>query len=402
MGTVRREPEVGKGGGHRRLLSGPVALLALATFANIAGFQLLLSVVPLYAEASGGGPSGAGLATAAFMLSTVLTQVKMPTILRRFGNRRVLVAGVLCLGLPALVYPVSGGLVGIVGVSLARGVGFGIVTVVFIALIVGLAPPGRRGEAFGLIGAAMTFPTIFCNPLGLWLVDASGYATVFVVGGLTPLLGLLAVARVEMDPFDRREGGGAGFLDGLRRGPLLRLLLIFATATSASGVMVTFLPLAVPTAGFFSPATAILLFGVASTASRLWAGRFGDRRDPHLLLAPGLVVAACGVAALPQGGPATLGGALLFGGGVGLLQNATLMLTMDRVADDERGLGSTLWNVSFDAGTGAGAFLFGFVVGTTGFASAFYLSALILLAALALVAVDRRRGGKPGPRPSDP
>lgn len=390
----------GDAGGGESLVSGPVVLLALATVANIVGFQLLLSVVPLYAEATGGGPAGAGLATAAFMLSTVLTQVKMPALLGRFGYRNVLVAGVLFLGLPAFAYLVEVGPAWVLAVTLARGVGFGIVTVVFVALIVDLAPAGRRGEAFGLLGVAMTLPTIFCNPLGLWLVDASGFGAVFVLGGLSPLLGLLAVARTDMGPVGRPEGGGAGFLDGLRRGPLLRLLLIFATATSASGVMVTFLPLAIPASGVFSPASALLAFGVASTLSRLWAGRFGDRRDPHVLLAPGLVAAACGMAALPQGGPAMLAGALLFGAGSGVLQNATLMLTMDRVAEDERGLGSTLWNVSFDAGTGAGALLFGLVVGTSGYAFAFYISAFLLLSTLVLVALDRRPG-KTVPRPSD-
>ena len=388
---------VEKVGGHKRnpLMSGPVALLALATFATFLGFQLLLSVVPLYAEASGGGSPGAGLATAAFMLSTVLTQVTMPKLLGRFGYRKVLVAGLLFLGLPAFVYSFADGMSGILAVTLARGVGFGIVTVIFAALVVELAPPERRGEALGLFGVAITLPTIFCNPLGLWLVDTSGYGIVFLLGGLAPLLALFVIASIHTDSFSRTDEGEAGFLQGLRRGPLLRLFLIFAAATSATGVMVTFLPLALPNAGLFSPAAALLVFGLASTLSRLWAGRFGDRKDPHLLLAPGLLVSALGTAALPQGGPATLGGALLFGVGLGLLQNSTLMLTMNRVADDERGLGSTLWNVSFDAGTGAGAFFFGFLVGVGGFALAFYLSALILLAALVLVAVDRRHHKKP-------
>jgi predicted MFS family arabinose efflux permease len=325
------------------------------------------------------------------MLTTVLTQVKMPRLLGRFGYKRVLVAGLLFLGLPALLYPLAGGVAGVLAVTLLRGVGFGIVTVGFAALLVELAPPERRGEALGLFGLAMTLPTILCNPLGLWLVDASGYTTVFGLGGVFPLLALLALAGIRTGSLDREDVGGAGFLEGLRRGPLLRLFLIFAAVTSATGVVVTFLPLAVPRSGLFSAASALLVFGLTSALSRLWAGRFGDRRDPHLLLAPGLVVAAGGMAALPQGGPPTLFGALLLGAGVGLLQNSTLILTMDRVAEDERGLGSTLWNVSFDAGTGVGAFSFGFLVGASGFPPAFYLSALILLAAIGLVVVDGRR-----------
>ncbi|MBA2616979.1 MAG: MFS transporter [Rubrobacter sp.] len=390
------EREEGTGGNKRgSLMSGPVVLLVLATFATFLGFQLLLSVVPLYAAASGGGSSGAGLATAAFMLSTVLTQVTMPRLLGRFGYRRVLVAGLLSLGLPASLYSFAGGMSGILAVTLARGIGFGIVTVVFVALVVELTPPERRGEALGLFGVAITLPTIFCNPLGLWLVDTSGYTLVFLLGGLSPLLALFAVASIHTDSFSRTDEGEASFLQGLRRGPLLRLFLIFAAATSAAGVMVTFLPLALPDAGLYSPAAALLVFGLASTLSRLWAGRFGDRKDPHLLLAPGLLASALGTAALPQGGPTTLGGALLFGVGLGLLQNSTFMLTMNRVADDERGLGSTLWNVSFDAGTGAGALFFGFLVGVSGFAPAFYLSAVVLLLALVLVAVDSRHHKRP-------
>ena len=389
----RRDAEAAAEAGNpkrKTLVSKPVVSLALAMLVSAFGFQMLLSVVPLYAAAVGGGTGGAGLATATFMLSTVLTQVAMPKLLGRFGYRRVLVAGLCFLGLPALLYPLAGGVAGVLAVTLLRGVGFGIITVGFAALIVELAPPERRGEALGLFGVAMTLPTIFSNPLGLWLVEASGYTRVFLLGGLLPLLALLAVAGISAGSLEREDVGSAGFLDGLRRGPLLRLVLIFATATSATGVVVTFLPLALPASGLFSPASALLVFGLTSTLSRLWAGRFGDRRDPHLLLAPGLLAAACGMAALPQGGPPTLAGAFLLGAGVGLLQNSTLILIMDRVADDERGLGSTLWNVSFDAGTGVGAFFFGFLVGVTGLPSAFYISALILLAAIALVFADLR------------
>src|SRR5919199_944346 len=99
-----------------------------------------------------------------------------------------------------------------------------------------------------------------------------------------------------------------------------------------------------------------------------------------------------GMAALSGTGPVLLGGAALFGVGLGLLQNSTLILIMDRVSKTEYGLGSTLWNVSFDAGTGLGAFLFGFVVSAAGFSAAFYLSAGLLVVALVLVPLDRYAG----------
>jgi predicted MFS family arabinose efflux permease len=369
------------------LLTRPVVLLTLVAFAALIGFQLLLSVVPLYADEAGGGSSGAGLTTAVFMLSTVLTQIQMPRILGRYGYRRTLAAGLLFLGVPALFYAYAQTLVPILAVTLLRGVGFGIITVVFAALVVELAPPGRRGEALGLIGVAITLPNIFCNALGLWLVGQFGYGVVFLLGGLAPLLGLVMVIGIRAAA-PSEEGGGAGFFAGLGRAPLLRILLLFAATTMAGGVVLTFLPLAVPDPGVFSAASAILVVGITSTASRWWAGRFGDRRDPRLLLAPGLLACAAGMVCLPLGGVVLLAGAVLFGTGFGLLQNATLILMMERVSKSEYGLGSTLWNAAFDAGTGIGAFSFGFVISAVGFSWSFFICSALVASALLLVLLD--------------
>jgi predicted MFS family arabinose efflux permease len=372
------------------LLTRPVVLLTFVAFAALFGFQLLLSVVPLYADEAGGGSSGAGLATAAFMLSTVLTQIQMPRILGRYGYRRTLAAGLLFLGVPALFYAYAQTLVPILAVTLVRGVGFGIITVVFAALVVELAPPGRTGEALGLIGVAITLPNIFCNALGLWLVGQFGYGIVFLLGGVAPLLGLGMVAGIRSAATSEKgeEEEGAGFFAGLGRAPLLRILLLFAATTMAGGVVLTFLPLAVPGSGFFSAAGALLIVGVTSTASRWWAGRFGDRRDPRLLLTPGILACAAGMVCLPLGGVVLLVGAVLFGTGFGLLQNATLILMMGRVSKSEYGLGSTLWNAAFDAGTGIGAFAFGFVISAVGFSWSFFICAALVASALLLVILD--------------
>lgn len=370
-----------------------MVLLGVATCLTVAGFQLLLSVVPLYADRAGGGSTGAGLATAAFMLATVLTQIQMPRLLGRLGYRAVLAAGLLLLGAPALLYGAAGDLPSILAVTLVRGIGFGIVTVIFAAVIVELAPPERRGEALGIFGLAMSVPAIFCTSLGLWLADRYGFGIPFLIGGLGPLLGLAATAGIRIPGPPRRGPGDASFFAGLRRGPLLRPILLFSTSTMALGLLWTFLPLWATGSGPFSAASALLFLGLAGTASRFFAGRFGDRHDPRLLLAPGLLACAIGVAVMVQQGPVLLFGALLFGTGFGLLQNTTLILTMSRVKESEYGLGSALWNAAFDAGTGAGALLFAAVISTFGFAPAFYLAAALLVSALILIPLDREKQG---------
>ena len=365
-------------------MSRPMVLALIASLFAMVGFYLLLSVVPLYAERAGGGSAGAGLATAVFMFSTVLAQLGMPRLLVRFGYRAVFAAGLVLLGLPAFLYVPLGGLPAILAVTFLRGAGFGAAIVVLAALVVEIAPPERRGEAFGLFGVALTLPTVFCGSLGLWIVERSGFVLVFLIGASAPLLALVAALGIS-SPERREEREGAGFMSLFERPSLLRILLLFASSTAVSGVVVTFLPLSAPGPGLFSAATALLLLGITTTLFRWWAGRFGDRGDPRVLLVPGLLCAALGMAALSFGGPALLGGALLFGAGFGMLQNTTLLLTMQRVPKAEYGLGSTLWNLAFDAGTGAGALVFGFVIGVAGFSLAFYLCAGLLVASIALM-----------------
>lgn len=65
-------------GARPRLVGKHLALVFAATFASLTGVFLLLSVVPMYAVASGAGGVGAGLATGALMLSTVLAELALP------------------------------------------------------------------------------------------------------------------------------------------------------------------------------------------------------------------------------------------------------------------------------------------------------------------------------------
>ena len=367
-------------------------LLLFSTLLTLVGFYLLLSVVPLYTERAGGSSSDAGLATGVFMLSTVAVQVVMPSVLRRFGYKPALMAGQLLMGAPALLYGLAGSVPAILAVTFVRGAGFGAAIVVLGALAVELAPPGRRGAVLGMYGVALTLPTIFGGALGLWIVESAGFGLAFALGAL-PLAGFALAAGTRRVVPSREEdgGGGAGFFAAMRRGELSRIFLLFSTVTVASGVVITFLPLSAPPSGLYSAAAALLVFGICVSLGRLAAGWYGDRRGTRELLVPGLLTAAVGMALLSLEGPLLIAGGAFFGGGFGVLQNATLMLVMDRVSKAEYGTGSTLWNVAFDAGTGIGGFAIGFVVELAGFAAAFLLCAALLVAATVIVPLDLAR-----------
>ena len=367
------------------ILTGALLLVFVASFGAMVGFYLLLSVVPLYAESVGAGGVGAGLATGALMATTVAGELATPRLLARFGHRAVLAAGLVLLGAPALALPASSTMAAILAVSVVRGLGFAICVVVGGALVASLVPPERRGEGLGLFGIVVGAPGVAALPLGVWLVGEAGYPPVFVAGAAAALAGLAVVPGLPgRQPAPDQPP--VGVLAGLRTPALVRPALAFSATAMAAGVVVTFLPLAVPGGSGGLAALALFVQAVGSTLSRWWAGRFSDRHGPAVLFVPGMVTAAAGILALVliDRPAAVLAAMALFGSGFGATQNASMTLMLNRATPSAYGTVSAIWNLAFDAGIGVGAFGFGAVAAATGYPPAFAVTAALMLAALVL------------------
>lgn len=359
-----------------------MVLLLIAAVGALSGFYLLLSVVPLYAAAAGASGLGAGLTTGAMMLSTVLLELAVPRLVGRLGYRAVMALGLILLGVPAAALATSPALPLVLVASLARGAGLGIVVVAGTALAAGAVPAERRGEGLGVYGVAVGVPAVACLPLGVWLSGHVGYPPVFLAGAALPLAGLLATAGL---PAQRAEvQRHHAVLSGLRVPGLARPAMVFAAVTLAAGVLVTFLPLAMPGNSRQVAAVALLALTGLTPVARWAAGRYGDRHGSSRLLVPAVLAAALGTAALVRvDSPlAVIAGMGLFGAGFGVAQNVTLAVMFERVPQSEFGRVSALWNLAYDGGMGIGAVGFGLLVGWAGYAAAFGLTAAILAAAL--------------------
>ena len=392
----------GRPGG--RIISGPLALVFLTEFCALTGFYLLLSVTPMYAAAVASGSAGAGLVTSVLLLGTVAAELAAPRLMRRYGQWAMLAAGALLLGVPALALLPGPSLAVMVGVSVVRGLGFGLCTVMTGALTAVLLPPERRGEGLGLFGVVATVPGIVALPGGVWLAGHAGMASVVVLAAATALVPLTVFRWLSARSGPRRTaaaGAGTGRpggpLAGLRQAGQLRPFLIFAASTAAGGVVVSFLPLATGVSGDVA-AAGLLVQALTAAIGRWWAGRRGDRAGHARLLVPALAIASLGmITMLWLASPAAvIAGMCLFGAGFGIGQNATFALMIERVPASGAGPASALWNLAYDAGYGAGPVLFGLLAGHTGYPAAFALTAVPMLAALP-AALRERSAAAAGP-----
>ncbi|MFE9558260.1 MFS transporter [Streptomyces sp. NPDC006703] len=372
------------------LLTRPLLLRFVSMLGASTSFYLLLSVVPAYATAGGGSGGTAGLTTGALMLATVVGELATPGLVNRFGYRLVLAAGLSLLGAPALALALSRSLWWIVAICLLRGLGFAFTVVAGGALTASLIPAERRGEGLALVGIVGGVPALVALPLGVWLAAHTGYDVVFATGAVVALAAILAVPGLP----DRIRASGrpVGIAEGLRSAELLRPAVVFAATAVAAGIVVTFLPLAVPASATGLVAVALFVQPAAATVARWLAGRRGDRHGPAGLVLPGLLLSAAGTLLMAlTGNPVAVVLAVgVFGIGFGVTQNATLALMYARVPAAGYGTVSALWNFAYDAGMGTGAMAFGWLAAGTGYPWAFALTGAAMLTALAPAWHDRR------------
>jgi predicted MFS family arabinose efflux permease len=261
------------------------------------------------------------------------------------------------------------------------------------ALTAALIPNERRGEGLALVGLVGGIPGVLALPLGVWAAGRFGYPPVFLITAVAPLIALVTLPGLPDRRMSSDESGGAGhgILTGLRNGGLMRPAMIFAAATTAAGVLVTYLPLAIGAGPSWVVPVALFLQPAASTVARLVVGRMGDRRGQVSLLGPGVVLSVVGMAALAAThSPVTvLAGATAFGVGLGILQNATITLMYARVPKTEYSTVSAIWNAAYDLGMAIGAMGVGLVISLVGYSPAFLATAAVMLPALLLVRRER-------------
>ncbi|MFE5307283.1 MFS transporter [Isoptericola sp. NPDC056578] len=372
-------------------------LLAMSAL-GFSGYALLLPAAPLWAVHGGASEGGAGLVNAVLMLATVLTQTTVPWLLRRVGWRLTMTVGVVLLGVPSLLFMATDQLGWLLALSAVRGMGFAVLTVCGSSAVAALVDGPRHGRAIGLYGLSIAFPQLVLVPSAAWIAETLDFRVVFVLGALPVLAVPFAVLLGRcLDAVDDRAGqpvdaGGPG------RGRVLLALampsLVLLAVTTPGGALLTFAP---QFAGGAGAAVAGLLGFTAATALSRWGvGGLADRFGPRVFLAPLLAFCAAGLAvcagAIADGGPRPallVLGMTMVGVSYGSLQNLTLVAAFAAVPARQHSTASAVWNIGFDAGTGLGSLVVGFIAAGTSFSVGLLTTAVVCVVAAAAVLVTR-------------
>ena len=267
-----------------------------------------------------------GLLLAVYDGAEVALKPVFGSLADRVGARPVLLGGLLAFAAASSAFVIAGNPAWVGLARFGQGAAAAAFSPAAGVLVSRLNPPGSQGRGFGRYGAWKGLGYTLGPVLGGVLIAAGGYpllfATLALLGVAVAGWALLMVPTVA--PLPRARQTVADLVRRLTSPGFVRPTLALAAATGALSVGVGFLPVIGAQRGLGPLVTGAIVSVLAAAAALVQprvgrardAGRIGDRTG----LAPGLLLAAAGCAAVLIPGIAGLiTAAILIGVGVGLI-----------------------------------------------------------------------------------
>lgn len=354
--AAERPTGAGAPGGPHAQTGSPraFALLTAVAAVGVAVFFALYSLLPVTRPDA---PELGSLFMGTMMAFVMAVQVFVPLLVRRWSLRLVLALALFLLALGALLAGSAVGAGLLLPAAALSGAGFGVIVVVGTQGVALFVPEASLGRALGAYGLVTLLASAFGSPVGVQFALAASPA-IFGIGAAA-LCAAAAGAASRLPGGagrERRQAGrprrmwAAPRRARLAGGPWAELAFLLVGVLLLSHGLSSFAVL-----GSVAGSAALVIFCVQlGNAIGRWLGGELERWLPAgatWALVAGCVSAAAIAGVLVPGVAAVVVFGLLLGLGIGAVQTVTLHAVLLRL---EAGRASVLWNLSVDAGLGAG------------------------------------------------
>jgi MFS transporter, DHA1 family, tetracycline resistance protein len=372
-----------------------IRVLAAAAFVIAIGYGLVAPALPAFARSFDVGLTAASAVVSAFALFRLAFAPVSGRLVGRIGELRTYLLGLGIVAVSTGACAFAAAYWQLLVFRSLGGIGSTMFTVSSVSMLVRLAPPAMRGRASGLWATGFLLGSVTGPLVGGGLV-AFGLRAPFVVYAVMllaamTLTGLLLRGRPETTVEAGDAGPELAFRDVLGH-PAYRAALAaaFANGWAVFGVRVALVPLFVVEALRRTESwagIALAVFAAGNALTLVVAGRLADRRGRRPLILAGLAVSAVATAVLGvvPSLATFLAVSLVAGVGSGLVNPPVNAAVADIVGTRSRG-GTVLagFQMASDIGAILGPLVTGAVAQLAGFGTAFGLTALVVVLALAL------------------
>jgi MFS family permease len=360
--------------------------------ANLVNFlsmccHMSATLLPLYWKQSGFEDWQIGWLAAAFSTSAIAARVGLGYGLQRWGRKPFLLFGAILLNATAGMYVYLGDhFFHWMALRAVQGVGLACYITAILTWVADRSPPARIGQLQGIFGVSGLLGAAAGPFVAEQIYRNHGFPNMFgaiFVAGLICSLLVATLPESEPEPVDS-EYPTSSRIDIWSFKAMVFVTLPFGWVT---GTVITFIAPFIEVVGLKQVGLYFAGFSVASVCVRIFAAESIDRLSSDRLVTMSggaLALGAFSISALAIA-PNTellIGAALLNGLGHGFLFPGLSTFIVRQTNRAQRGSGLALFTGTFDVGILLGGLVSGYVSQVTGYAGAFLLSSLLMLAAL--------------------
>lgn len=390
----------------------PLLVLGGATFTMVTAEMLPAAVLPQMSAGLGVSEPRIGMLVSVWAAVVVIGSFPLVRLTRRIDRRTVIVAALVVLAASAALTAMAPGYAPAVAARLLGALAVGLLWATTNAVTADLVADRHLARAVAVVLGGATLGMVFGLPAGSLVADAVGWRAAFSgLAGLALVAGVLVflVVRAPVSAAGSgapgettssgaadaatRADGSAGRAGGIR--PLLVLTLLVALLLVGHYGAYTFITRLVESPAAVVPGgvgTMLLVFGLASAAGVVLAGRFGARTERALLISSITTAAAVLALSVVDAHPAIgIVVVVAWATASGALPALAQTLILRLAGTEHRSFAGALIPVLFNLGIAVGAALASLVVGSTGIAALPALAAAVVAAAVVGLAVGHAR-----------
>lgn len=353
-------------------------------------FYLLIVVMGLYATRElQASASQAGLVAGVFIVGVLMGRLVIGQSMARLGRKRCMLAGLLLAVVACLFYMVNAGIVFLIVTRFLHGFAIGIAATAVATVVAYLIPVSRSGEGIGYFSMSTSLATAIGPFIGIFMMQHAEFwkilALCTVLSGGCFLVGLLLHVPEMSKEESARAQRGFSFTRLLEPSvvPICCVMLLVGIFYSS---VLSFLNVYASERGLSQAASLFfVVYAVTLLISRPFCGRLLDSWGANIIMYPGFVLMAAGMATLgfAETGAQILLSALLLGLGFGNMQSSTQAIVIKSVPSERLALATSTFFIFVDSGLGFGPYLLGLIVPFTGYAELYQLLACLTLASVA-------------------
>lgn len=380
-----------------RLWSKDYLLIMTASACISSGNYFFMSTLPIFAERLTGSTALSGLVTGVYTFSALCSRPVTGVLADRVGRIKVAIVGAVLAFFSILLYNVASVFALLVLFRIIHGLGFGIHSTAALTAASDVVPSSRRMEGIGYLGLFTTLTAAVGPALALTLVlnVDNGFTILFLIGAGFAAFAFICDLFIDYEKklhksrvtqkLEMKISTGSGTFLGFEKSCLKLSLILFVFAFSSSSIS-TYIALYAKSREFGNVGLFFTFYACAMAATRLFAGRIGDKYGAKVLIIPAMLLASISYLLIPLSDSRLF--LILLGFPYGLAQGTIIptmnVMIINKAPVELRGSANGTYYAAMDTGIGLGAMFWGVAAEVLGYNSIYHISAVLPLVALFL------------------